>query len=279
MPLSLSNAAIQQFKLQFELEFQATEKLANTSMELMGLRGDAYKIPLMGEAVTTDRGAYQSLISASDVDVQQKSIVFKNWTVNLPLDYFQEHEVAGNTLSTLSQDHAKAMGRRIDQTKIDALVADHGHDVAVGAPGTNLTVEKIKEAKSFMDENNVPGDDRYLIVSPSQIDALLGDETVTNILYNNQRTLVNGDIDTFLGFKFITLGNYPEGGLPYDAATTTRTCFAWAKPSVYTGFQIPPSVDVQWSAMYQSWLTISRLRLGAKVTQDKGVVAIECDEA
>ena len=277
MPLSLSNAAIQQFKLQFELEFQATEKLANTTNELMGLRGDSYLIPLMGEAVTTDRGAYQSLISASDVDVQQKAIVFRNWTVNLPLDYFQEHEVAGNTLSTLSQDHAKAMGRRIDQTKIDAFEADHGHSVAVGAPGTNMTIDKLKEAKTFMDNQNVTGE-RYIAVTPSQIDSLLGSDEVTNVLYNNQRVLVNGDIDTFLGFKFVLISNMPEGGLPLDAATNVRTCFAWSRPAVYTGFQIPPSVDVQWSAMYQSWLTISRLRLGAKVTQDHGVVAIACDE-
>lgn len=275
MPLSLSNAAIQQFKLQFELEFQATEKLANTTNELMGLRGSSFQIPLMGQAVTTDRGAYQSLISASDVDVEQKSIVFRNWTVNLPLDYFQEHEVAGNTLSTLSQDHAKAMGRRIDQTKLDAMVLDNGYKIDHG--GTNLTVDKIKIAKSFMDENNVPGESRYLVCSPSQIDALLGEDTVTNVLYNNQRTLVNGNIDTFLGFKFIVLGNYPEGGLEHVG--DTRTCFAWYKSSIYTGFQIPPSVDVQWSAMYQSWLTISRLRLGAKVTQVDGVVEIECDES
>jgi len=276
MPLSLSNAAIQQFKLQFQLEFQATEKLANTTMELYSLRGDAYKIPLMGEAVTTDRGAYQSLISASDVDVQQKTIVFQNFTLNMPLDYFQEHEVAGNTLSTLSQDHAKAMGRRIDQTKISAFQADHGHDVAVGT--TNMTIDKLKEAKTFMDNANVTGE-RYIAVTPSQIDSLLGTDEVTNVLYNNQRVLVNGDIDTFLGFKFVLISNMPEGGLPLDPATNVRTCFAWSRPAVYTGFQIPPSVDVQWSAMYQSWLTISRLRLGAKVTQDNGVVAIQCDES
>ena len=274
MPLSLSNAAIQQFKAQFELNYQAAEKLANTTTTYYNLRGDAFKIPYMGEGITTSRGAYQSLIAASDLTITQKSITFDNWTNNLPLDYFQEKEVQGNTLASLSQTHALAMGRRVDQVKIDALDADPG--TSIGDGGTNMSVAKLRETKSAMDDANVQGM-RYIVMTPNQIDALLADTSVTSILFNQQRTLVDGNIDTFLGFKFLSpIGTMAEGGLPKTG--NIRSCFAWAEPAIATGFQIPPNVDVQWSASHQSWLTISRLRLGAVVTQNAGVIKIDCDE-
>ena len=274
MPLSLSNAAIQQFKAQFELNYQAQNSLAGMTTEFYNLRGDAYKIPYMGEGITSDRGAYQSLIAASDLTITQKVITFSNWTNNLPLDFFQEKEVQGNTLASLSMTHSRAMARRVCQVKIDALDADPGTSIADG--GTNLTVDKLREAMSAMNTANVPMEDRYLICTPNQIDALLSDTSVTSILFNQQRTLVSGNIDTFLGFKFVQIGNMPEGGLP--VAGNIRSCFAWAKSSAATGFQIAPSVDVQWSPGHQSWLTISRLRLGAVVTQNPGVIKIDCDE-
>ena len=277
MPLQLSNAAIEQFKVDFELKYQAAEKLSLCSNNLFGLRGDSYQLPYMGEVVTHSRGAYQSMIPASDLEITKKSILFSNFTSNLPLDYFQNMELsaATNTLASLSDVHSKSMARRSDQFLIDAWVADSGLQIADG--GTNMTVDKLKEAKSYLDTNNVPMEDRFLVCTPSQIDALLSDQTVTSILFNQQRTLVNGQIDTFLGFKVVTLGNMPEGGLP--VANEIRSCFAFSKSSTYRGYQISPSVDVQWAPSWQSWLTISRLRAGAVVGQTNGVVEISCDES
>ena len=173
MPLQLSNAAIQQFMVDFQLKYQEAERLANCAQNMYDLRGDAYKIPYMGQVATVARGAYQSQIPASDQDIEQKTISFSNFTLNLPLDYFQSMEVskATNTLASLSDTHSKAMARRSDQVLIDALDADPGDTIADG--GTNISVDKIKQAKSLMDDNAVDESNRFLIVTPSQIDALL----------------------------------------------------------------------------------------------------------
>ena len=274
MPLSLSNATIEQFKMQFILEFQAVEKLRNTVTDIFGTRGDAYKLSQMGAVATTDRGAYQSLIEGSDQEVNQAEIVFSNYTLNLILDIFQEKTVIPGVLASLAQTHAKSCGRRCDQVLFDAMAAGKGSTVAVGT--TNLTVDKLREAKATMDENNVTGD-RYICVTPSQIDSLLAEESVTNVLYNNQRTLVDGDVGTFLGFKFLPpIGLYPEGGLKKDG--DNRSVFCYSKEALTRAFQIAPTVTTDFSPQHQSWLTISRLRLGAVVNQPVGCVEILCDE-
>ena len=275
MPLTLSNAAIQQFKLQFELEYQASEKLANTTNQVMNVRGDAYKIPYMGEVDSQERGAYQSMLQPEAMSISQPSISFDNYATMLALDTFQNHETAGDTLASMAATLAKSTGRRCDQVKMDALQADAGSTIAVGT--TNMSVDKIKEAKSAMDEANVDSDDRYLLVSPSQIDSLLGTDEVSNVLYNNQRTLVDGVVNSFLGFKIITVGSY--GGLTgLDKTDDTRHCLAWSKSAIWTAYSMAPSVDSQWSAAHQSWLQVARVRLGAKVAQTAGVIKIDCLE-
>ena len=38
-----------------------------------------------------------------------------------------------------------------------------------------------------------------------------------------------------------------------------------------------PVTEVEWAPAYQSWLTISRLRMGASALLGKGIVYIDCD--
>ena len=122
--------------------------------------------------------------------------------------------------------HAKSAGRREDQTLINAMdVATLPASNVIPDGGTNMTVAKLREASAIMDENNVDPSDRYLIISPSQLSSLLGEDEPTNVLYNINRTLVNGQLDTFLGFKIYTIGSRDEGGIP--KAGNIRSCFAW----------------------------------------------------
>ena len=276
MPLQLSNAAIEQFKLTFTLRYQAVAKITGQHLnDIYSVLGDAYQLPFMGEVEMHDRGAYQSLIEATDQSITKKVINFSNKTVMIAQDFYQQHEVASNPLGSIAQSIAKSMGRTTDQYAFDAMDATTSSPVAVGT--TNLTIDKIKEAKAAMDEANVDSDNRFLVCGPSQISALLGTDGVSNMLYANQRTLVDGNINTFLGFHFITVGSYGAGlGLPLDG--NNRTCFAWSKSALTRAFQIAPSVDTQWSASHQSHLCVGRVRAGAIVGQDEGVIKIICDE-
>ena len=59
-------------------------------------------------------------------------------------------------------------------------------------------------AKKILDQNSVdPSIQRYIIVSPEQIEDLLNITAVTSADFNTVRALVQGEVDTFVGFKFI----------------------------------------------------------------------------
>ena len=276
MPASLSNVAIQMFHDQFTNVYQGSAYLGDTSQSVYGARGDAYKWPIQGEAMMESRGAYQSLVPVSDVNYEQIVTTFSDFVLNLPVDIFQQEELQIDVLKQIGSVHAKASGRMEDQSLLNALDSATGTGT-IAAGGDNMTVAKIRDAAAQLDEQNVDPDDRYLVLTPSQIQSLLGEDQPTNALYVNTRNLMDGQIDSFMGFKIITLGTRTEGGVPKTG--DIRTCFAWQREALGRVYSMTPVTEIDWSASHQSWLTISRMRLGSSALLPKGIVKIDCDES
>jgi hypothetical protein len=94
-----------------------------------------------------------------------------------------------------------------------------------GTPtNTGLTIAKLREAKRILDSNECPAEDRILVVSSKEIADLLGTQEVTNQLYNSVRALVDGEVDSFLGFKVVRTELLP-------VASNVRSCIAYQKQS------------------------------------------------
>ena len=145
--------------------------------------------------------------------------------------------------SSYAKAAAAAMGRSMDDVIITAFNASADTGVtggtSVALPSTSkfatsnqsdgLTLAKLREAKKFFDTNDVdPSLQRYIVCGAQQISDLLGDSTVTSADFNTVRALVQGEIDTFLGFKFVT-----SNRLPFDASNTDdRLCFAYTEDAI-----------------------------------------------
>lgn len=146
--------------------------------------------------------------------------------------------------------HAGTMGRSVDDSIIAALggTASTGHTgtgtqalpsgqkIADGSTG--LTIDKIMNAKQILDHNEV--DEfyaRYAVVTSRQIRDLLNDDKVTSSDFNSIQALVQGKIDTYLGFKFVRSERL-------IVASNIRSCFFYAQPGLRFGIQREPSSEV-----------------------------------
>ena len=124
--------------------------------------------------------------------------------------------------STYAQAAASAMGRAMDDEIIAAATGTaftgetgststalpSGQQIAHGS--ADLTLAKLITAKKTLDLASVdPSIPRYIAVGPNQIEALLNNTTVTSSDFNIVKALVQGEIDTFLGFKFIVTNRLP----------------------------------------------------------------------
>jgi hypothetical protein len=74
------------------------------------------------------------------------------------------------------------------------------------AAASNLTVGKLRRARYLLDKAEAANEgefDLVCVVDPSQIQGLLQTTEVTSADYNSIKALVQGEIDTWMGFKFI----------------------------------------------------------------------------
>lgn len=136
-----------------------------------------------------------------------------------------------------------ALGRSLDDEIISAALgtAKTGEDgttntsflaantIASGSVG--LTVAKLRTAKKKLlaAEVDVEMDELFIAVTAEQLDDLLGTTEVTSSDYNSVKALVQGDVDTFMGFKFKHIER-----LGVDGASARRV-IAWAKSGLHVG--------------------------------------------
>lgn len=97
--------------------------------------------------------------------------------------------------------------------------------VATNAAGNALSALNVKTLRKCMrkfDEAEIEDSDkRYFVFNGAQKEALLAETEVTSADFNTVRALVQGEINTFLGFEFIR-----SERLPVTAANNTAASFS-----------------------------------------------------
>ena len=181
---------------------------------------------------------------------------------------------------------AYALGRALDQDIIEsalgtAKTGENGttntafdttnQQIASGAAG--LTIAKLREAKKILLENevDVDMDPLFMAVTAKQLDDLLGTTEITSSDYNTVKALVQGQVDTFMGFKFI------QTELLGVDSSSDRRIFAWAKSGLHTGMwnDISGRISERDDKGYANQVYVSGT-FGSTRTEEGKVVEILC---
>ncbi len=160
-----------------------------------------------------------------------------------------------------------------------------------GAAFSNLNVRTLRAVKRIMDQNEVEGK-RYIAATASQMDALLGETAVTSADFNTVRALVQGEVNSFLGFEFIrierlglttaTTATAATGvvGAGVSLTGVNRACFAWAEQGILmaTGDDINTKMSERDDLGY-SMQVYCKMSIGATRMEEVQVVEVICREA
>lgn len=210
------------------------------------------------------------------------------------VDEFDEQFLGEVVLPTspIIQSHAAAYARTCDSIIIGALggtaytgttgttatVLPAGQKIAANyvesgaVANSGLTIAKLRAAKFLFDSNEVDEEEeRIMVVSAKQLQDLLRTVEATSADYNSVRALVDGTLNTFMGFKFRRSQQLP-------LATDIRSCFAYVKSGVIlaerglkTMMDVRP--DLSHSLQIRSVASLAAVRM-----EEKKVVEIACDE-
>ena len=179
-----------------------------------------------------------------------------------------------------------AFNRAMDKAIIDAAFADAstGKDggttvsfpesqvIAAGSSG--LTIDKLIQARQKFWKNEVDESiPLYMAVTSFQLGNLLKTTEVTSSEYNTVKALVQGEVNTFMGFEFIRIENLPW-------ASNTRDCIAWAKDGLLLALaeDITVKVSERDDKNYSTQVYVE-MDLGATRMEEVKVVKVQCTEA
>ncbi len=147
-------------------------------------------------------------------------------------------------------------------------------DEDFGSANSNLTFEKLNEAKRLLRSKDIdPDEEMYAVVNASALHSLLTESEVQSIDTNTVRALVRGDIDTFMGFKFIQSERISGAGTEADPAL----CLFFAKSAI--GVAIGQDIQVKMSERDdKSYATqvYASMSLGAVRVEEEKIAQVQC---
>lgn len=251
---------------------------------------DAY-FPRFGKGVAKLRSARgaEDDVTGMGVPSDRINIALKDYEAPEYTDIFDQEKTNVDDRRELAIVIAGSMTRRKEQEVIDAMEAAtyaanlNAYDTVtnkykafdIPEGGTAMTKEKINKAKRLMVDRGVTGM-FCAMAHGGDLEAMLNDTTITSSDYNSIKALVDGDIETWAGFKWTFMNVRPEGGLPYTDnldGTVDAKSFFWEKMAVGCITNLD-RVEVNYIPEKTSWLSNGIFQCGGKVIDEEGLVRV-----
>jgi len=278
-----------QFTTNVELLLQESQPMMGMGVDLRSYSGEAAQVvKQFGEVEFSEKVGRNTDTTFSDIQHKQRWIFPTDYNLALPIDNEDELRMLNSPQSSYAQAMRAAWARRSNVIIRDALLGDAntgkngatttGFDTSnqqIAASTSGMTIAKLREALEILKSNQVDDSDPlFMAMTSAQFTDLLETTEVTSSDYNTVKALVSGDIDAFLGFKFLRYE-----GLGIDGSSDRR-CIAWAKSGLVHGTWngLETRIDERPDKNYLTQVYMAGTQ-GATRTQEKKVVEVLCVEA
>jgi hypothetical protein len=195
------------------------------SMKMTGKKGDTINIPMpvRGEANAKVEETQVTLVA--DASGNKQVLIDQHWEYSRLIEDITSVQALSSMRKFYTQDAGYALA-----TKVDAdLIADAiGNWTAVGHmdpdPLKGLVVPAVagsagdfsdqgfRDGIQILDDNNVPMDNRKLVIPPSARNHIMGIDRYVSSDFVNGRGVVNGKIGELYGVDVYVSTNLPDNG-------------------------------------------------------------------
>lgn len=282
----VDTAFVKQFKDTIMLLVQQKQsKLRVTTIIDTDFVGEAKFTDQLGPTEMVEKTARHQDTPIIDPDHQRRRITPRDFIHNTLFDKEDQLRMIVDPKSSYATTASRAAGRKMDDRIIAALGGSSSagkeggtavplpdaQKIVVAAAGMNKT--KVLRAQRLLDDKDVEEENRFMVVKPEQIENLLGTVEVASSDFNTVKALVDGQIDTWVGFKWIK-----STRLVTDAADS-RLCYAYQQEAIQLGIQREPTIRIDErpdkNYAWQVWLGLS---IGTTRLEEERVVEIACLE-
>jgi len=261
-----------------QLAQQKYSKLMNCVYKRENVRGKTFFQDQIGKWAMAIKGGRNVQTPNNDPVLGRRMGIMVDYHDNRLLDRADELKTISDPRSAYTIAAASSLGRQIDDIIIAGLLgASYSGETGTTTvnctnrklvTASSLTVADIINIKLMMDNADVEPEDRHIVASPSTVTNLLNITAVTSADFNSVKALVRGEIDTFMGFKWITSTRIPV----YSA---TCAAIAFHKYGLALAMADQPRVKTDERAdLSYSWQVYYELNIGAVRLEEDRVVNV-----
>lgn len=286
MSTQITTAFVEQYKSNvFHLAQQKGSRLRD-AVRSETVTGKAHFFERIGSTAAQKRTSRHSDTPRMDTPHSRRKVTMDDYDWADLIDNEDKVRMLISPTSDYALAGAYAMGRAIDDAIISAATGTSYGGVAGGTSvvlpagqkivhnSTNLTIAKVLAAKKLLDAAEVdPDEARFLICTADQISDFLNITEVKSSDYNTIKALAQGQIDTYLGFKFIRSERLGQD------ATPNRQVLAFTKSAIglALGADITTKISERSDKNYATQVFLS-MTIGATRIEDEKMVEIACVE-
>jgi hypothetical protein len=305
MSLQIPVAFVDQFKANIlSLSQQKQSKLRGVC-RMESVTGDTMYVERIGPKDAQLRGARHGETPISDAEHTRRKLSMADYIVPADLiDKPDKLKLLIDPQSVYTQNQVFSLNRAIDDVIITAifgaaysghtggttvnfydvgecrLIESSGVIVTAGSDWTNttetpLTIAKLLTCKQLLDDAEIdPERQRYFLTNPYNINQLMNTTEVKSADFNTVRALAQGQVDSFMGFKFIVSTRLSAD----DTDTGATKCAAFVQDAIVLAVAEEPSVSVSVrNDLCDSIQVFSTLSIGATRVEGPAVVGITLD--
>ena len=286
MSTQITTAFVNQFSANIQMLSQQMGSLLRTAVDVETVNGEKAFFDQVGSAAAVLRTSRHADTPLIDTPHSRRMVTMSDYEYADLIDDSDKVRLLVDPTSTYTRAAAAAMGRAMDDVIITAALGtaqtgkegststalSAGQKIAHGSAG--LTIAKLVSAKELLDSASVdPSIPRFIIVSPKQVSDLLNNTTVTSSDFNTVKALAQGEINSFVGFRFIV-----SNRLNTDS-NSDRQVIAFAQDGLKLAIGKEPAarIDERADKSYSTQVYYSQA-IGATRMEEAKVVEIACNE-
>ena len=291
MSNQITTAFVQQYGSNVQMLSQQMGSRLREAVDVESITGKNAYFEQVGSVAAQVRTSRHASTPQIDTPHSRRRVSLADYEWADLIDDADKVRMLADPTSSYAKAAAAAMGRSMDDVIITAMngTAYSGETggTSVALPSTQkfatsnqsdgLTVAKLLDAKKKLDLKDVdPSIARFVVCGATQISDLLNTTEVKSSDYNTVKALAAGQLDSFLGFKFIM-----SNRLNFDASNTDdRLVFAFTKDAIKlaVGKDITARISERDDTSYSTQVYYC-MSIGATRMEEEKVVQIPCHEA
>lgn len=264
---------------------QKTLKVAPTVYQKPNCAGEQSYQDQLASATADEKLARNEVVRNTDPSYDSRKIVPRYFYMAPLVDSMDKIMMLKDPTSEIVQNNAAALARAKDEVVCTAFHAtaysgkagtttnDLSGTSLIAAGATGLTMNKIRQAKKVLDQNEVDADNRYFAISAEQVEDLLAITEATSQDYAQVKALVSGMPGTICGFNFVQSERLPAN------SAGARECAAYHKNGMVLGIwvDLKASIDIM-PGIHFSAQVYAGQSYGATRLEEKKVVQVLCTE-